>query len=257
MLFNLSKLIFLFSIFQQLLFANADDSVRFITSDGVVYSYAVITSTIKPATVVVRTSSYTTTRVKAITLENNQVTSTTEEIATEATVTSSVDVDTESPAPTTTSSTSSTSSSTTSTANIVSTLQPVNDLSSKAVIGATTPSTSVIQKTTQSSTSSSTTTSVNLVQNSAIDADAHTTSTLTPSTSKLTTTSPTTTSVSSTSSSQTASPTTSVEDGTCYVFYDDADDEYYSTFYITDSSMTVDAATTLTSTQVVYATMTL
>lgn len=242
MLFNLSKLFSLFLIFQQLRFTNADNEVRFITSDGVVYSYDVITSTIKPATVIVRTSTYTTTRVKAITLENHEVTSTTEEITTQATVLSSVDANYQpqqsNAAVTTTSSSSQ--------------ITPVTVVPSQIT-------------TSTSTTSSSTTTTqqnanTNLVQDQDIDGTTtRTTSTLTPTTTNTSTSSKTT--ITSTSSSTTYSlasePTTEVDNNTCFVYYDDPDDEYYSTAYITDSSMTVDAATTLTSTQTVYATMTL
>ncbi|CAI4515680.1 AAC_collapsed_G0025080.mRNA.1.CDS.1 [Saccharomyces cerevisiae] len=56
-------------------------------------------------------------------------------------------------------------------------------------------------------------------------------------------------------SSSTQSISVSSSDGTCYVFYDD--DDYYSTVYLTNPSQSVDAATTITSTNTIYATVTI
>lgn len=240
MLFNLSKLSIFISIFQLLQFSIAsDEAVRFITSDGVVYSYAVVTSTIKPATVIVRTSTYTTTRVREITLSNNEVTTTTENIITQATVLSSVAAESQDPSTTSTFATSSTSAA-------VLTLQP-DDVSSEA------------QDTLVSSTSStSSTASVNPIQTSDIETLVSTTSSSTPATTSNSSIHSTTSSssVPSTTSTSSVALTTDVDSGTCYVYYDDPNDEYYSTVYLTDSTQSVDAATTLTSTTIVYSTMT-
>jgi len=259
MLFNLSKLFYLFLIFQQFQFSNAADEVRFITSDGVVYSYAVVTSTIKPATVIVRTSTYTTTRVKAITLDNNQVTSTTEEITTQATLVSSVDAESEQQA---SNSVVAPAAATTSASTIVSSsvVQPVADISSQVQKTSNSPQEQPTETAILSGSPSSSSIKA-LVQTQNMEGVTRSTSTLTPS---ITTSSTGTTSITSISSSTSSSSyslatvsTTEVEDGTCFVYYDDPEDEYYSTAYITDSSQTIDAATTLTSTQTIFATMTL
>lgn len=57
------------------------DDVNLFTSDGVVYSYAVVTSTIAPPSVRVETHYYTTTRVREVTLDNSEVETTTEKLS--------------------------------------------------------------------------------------------------------------------------------------------------------------------------------
>lgn len=86
-IFNI--LFFLFTLIE----ANSNgETVKLITSDGIVYSYAVYTKTLAPARVVVKTISYTTTRVYPITLANSVVSSTTEKITEVSTVSASEQV---------------------------------------------------------------------------------------------------------------------------------------------------------------------
>lgn len=194
------------------------DDVKLFTSDGVVYSYAVVTSTIAPPSVRVETHYYTTTRVREITLDNSEVETTTEKVLTASEVTSTAQSTStssdESTSSTATSSSSSSSSQATqaSPSKSVSTLQPA----STGSMTSSTESASTISTT--SSTSSSSTSS-------------------------------------SLGSSVTPYSTVTGTDGNCSVYYED--DEYYSTAYLTDPSQSIDAATTITSTMLVYETLTL
>ncbi|CAI4550181.1 ADI_G0028460.mRNA.1.CDS.1 [Saccharomyces cerevisiae] len=216
-IFNI--LFFLFTLIE----ANSNgETVKLITSDGIVYSYAVYTKTLAPARVVVKTISYTTTRVYPITLANSVVSSTTEKITEVSTVSASEQV------------------SATQTNSLVST-STVSTISPTISSGSSTSSSSTYDIESSQSIESSGSTI------------ARTTSTLVPS-SSVDTTSRATTSMPLESSS-TQSISVSSSDGTCYVFYDD--DDYYSTVYLTNPSQSVDAATTITSTNTIYATVTI
>lgn len=197
------------------------DDVKLFTSDGVVYSYAVITSTVKPASVYVETMYYTTTLVREITLDNSRVTSTTEEVIEASTQTTST---AEAAAATAASS----SSNYIPSSRFISTLQP----SSTSSLTGSTGSASSIVSSGSSQVPSQVTSTIS--------------SSPASSTTGTTTTSP--------SSSVTPYTTLTGSDGTCSVYYED--DEYYSTAYLT-ADQSVDAATTLTSTMIVYETLTL
>ncbi|EHN02071.1 Dse2p [Saccharomyces cerevisiae x Saccharomyces kudriavzevii VIN7] len=82
----------LFLLFSSIEANSNGETVKLITSDGIVYSYAVYTKTLAPARVVVKTISYTTTRVYPITLANSVVSSTTEKITEISTVSASEQV---------------------------------------------------------------------------------------------------------------------------------------------------------------------
>lgn len=199
------------------------DDVKLFTSDGVVYSYAVITSTVKPASVYVETLYYTTTLVREITLDNSQVTSTTEEVIEASTQTTST-----AEAATATSTTASSSSYYIPSSRSISTLQPSST----------------------SSLTSSTGSASSIVSSDSSQVPSQVTSTISSSPASSTTGTTTT----SPSSSVTPYTTLTGSDGTCSVYYED--DEYYSTAYLT-GDQSVDAATTLTSTMIVYETLTL
>ncbi|QLQ82635.1 hypothetical protein HG537_0H03980 [Torulaspora globosa] len=203
-----------------LLAAVKADEVKLFTSDGVVYSYAVVTSTIAPPSVRVETHYYTTFRVRETTLADSEVQTTTEKIISASETTSLIESST-------TSTSSSYSSSETEESRSISTLMPSSVIS----LTATTGSTSSSSSTTISTTSSSDSTISSTSSQSA---------------------SPT---ISSLDSSSTTMPTVTGTDGKCTVFYDD--DEYYSTVYLTEPNQSVDAATTITSTRLVYETLTL
>lgn len=207
----------------------ADDAVKLFTSDGVVYSYAVITSTVKPASVYVETMYYTTTRVREITLDNSQVTSTTEQVIETSTQTTST-----AEAAATTSASSDATTSASSSSNYIP--------SSRSVL--------TLQPSSTSSLTSSTGSASSVVSFSSYQVPSQVTSTI--SSSLASSTSSTTTS--SPSSSVTPYTTISGSDGTCSVYYEN--DEYYSTAYLT-GDQSVDASTTLTSTMIVYETLTL
>lgn len=212
--------------------ANDDEIIKFITSDGVVYSYAIFTKTIQPAKVFVSTYHYTTTKVKLITLENLQVTSTTQEVV-QTSIISKSGVQNQ---PSITSAARTPSSS-----KVISTLTPLTE-----------------SKPTTSKLVSSASTSHSISSSSPQSEKYQTTSSTTENSSISSTHKPSTITLSPTLSSYKSALSTSIENGTCYVYFEDdeSDSEYYSTFYITNLSQTIDAATTITSTRKVYQTIT-
>ncbi|CAL9730202.1 protein Dse2p [Monosporozyma unispora] len=221
MQFQLLQL-FSFILYFFTLIVSADDAARFITKDGVIYSYAVKTKTLQPARVVVSTRYYTTVHVRQITLANNEVTSTTEQITTESTFTSSI------PAVT-----------------------AAVDNNNNAAAVTTTHASSVVSATTDVHTENTQGTKSTVIlspsQNNSPVVSETSTSLHVPTSSRIPTTITPTSEASKTSNTQTAVTTSMNDDGTCYVYFED--DEYYSTFYITAASQTVDAASTITSTR--------
>ncbi|QLL34564.1 hypothetical protein HG536_0G04260 [Torulaspora globosa] len=207
-----------------LLAAVKADEVKLFTSDGVVYSYAVVTSTIAPPSVRVETHYYTTFRVRETTLADSEVQTTTEKIISASETTSPV----ESPYSSTTPTFSSPSSSQTEESRSISTLMPSSVVSLTTNTGFTSSSSS------STSFSQSSSSAISIVSTSSQSA------------------SPT---VSSVDGSSTTRTTVTGTDGKCTVYYDDA--EYYSTVYLTEPNQSVDAATTITSTRLVYETLTL
>lgn len=198
------------------------DDVNLFTSDGVVYSYAVVTSTIAPPSVRVETHYYTTTRVREVTLDNSEVETTTEKIISASEVTSTAQ------SSSTTSSSDESTSSTSTTSTTSSSSQATQASQSRSIV-------TLQPESTVSMTSST---------NSASSSTISTTSSTSPSST-----------TSSLGSSVTPYSTVTGTDGKCSVYYED--DEYYSTFYLTDPSQSIDAATTITSTMVVYETSTI
>lgn len=198
------------------------DDVNLFTSDGVVYSYAVVTSTIAPPSVRVETHYYTTTRVREVTLDNSEVETTTEKIISASEVTSTAQ------SSSTTSSSDESTSSTSTTSTTSSSSQATQASQSRSIV-------TLQPESTVSMTSST---------NSASSSTISTTSSTSPSST-----------TSSMGSSVTPYSTVTGTDGKCSVYYED--DEYYSTFYLTDPSQSIDAATTITSTMVVYETSTI
>lgn len=207
-----------------LLAAVKADEVKLFTSDGVVYSYAVVTSTIAPPSVRVETHYYTTFRVRETTLADSEVQTTTEKIISASETTSSVESTYSSTTPTFTSS----SSTQTEESRSISTLMPSSVISLTASTGSTSSSGSA------TSSSQSAGSTITLLSTSSQSA------------------SPT---VSSLDGSSTTKTTVTGTDGKCTVFYDD--EEYYNTVYLTEPNQSVDAATTITSTRLVYETLTL
>lgn len=217
------------------------DAAKLITKDGVVYSYAVRTKTLRPATVLVSTSYYTTVQVRPITLSNNEVTSTTEQITAEATITTSVSAvlaNQESSTDITTASATqdSVDSQSTSLSQIssITTISSVSTPESKDMNVENSQYTSTLSPSQPNTLIPSQTTTLTPLTSSSY---SRIPTTITPSSQS--------TSVSNTQSAL----TTSVNSGdrVCYVYYED--DEYYSTYYITAPSQTIDAASTITSTR--------
>ena len=293
--------------------ATADKSVRYMTSDGVVYSYAVVTSTLQPARVVLSTSTYTTVRQRKVTIvaglpkvtatitptSSLSFTSTSETETTELNtvetdhnddtpvnttpdVTSSVDssVSTEIAEISSSSTTSSddnhddtavidtTSSTTTTTTTADATTDDtdttaVPDHDTDTDTDATPsepndegteeqPSSPEVDTTTSPSiteTPVQETGSIETPADHPEDSDGIYGTISTETTHSRTTLEPTPTSTPAETESINGVPITTGREGSiCYVYYDDPNDEYYSTVYITDPAQTVDAATTLTST---------
>ncbi|CCC69629.1 hypothetical protein NCAS_0D00480 [Naumovozyma castellii] len=246
------KLFFITTLFSFLLsVVGATDAkqnaIKFITSNGVVYSYAVRTKTLRPATVIVKTIEYTTTRVRQITLENSSLTSTTDTYTVASTITTS---SIETPSVTASLLEVTDSHSTYSSEKPLATFSLLDD-ASKVATTSTVVSTPSTTKTL--SPAKSTDSSISSVTSAAtMPKPSRITSTLEPS-GTTTTTSYTTTTTTSSSSTPTS---LYQENGTCYLDYD-GNDEYYSTVYITGPSQSVDAATTMTSTKIKYLTLTL
>lgn len=199
------------------------DDVNLFTSDGVVYSYAVVTSTIAPPSVRVETHYYTTTRVREVTLDNSEVETTTEKIISASEVTSTAQSSS-----TTSSADETTSSTTTTSTTSFSSSQATQASQSRSIV------------TLQPESTVSMTSSTNSASSSTISTTSSTSSSSTTG---------------SLGSSVTPYSTVTGTDGKCSVYYED--DEYYSTFYLTDPSQSIDAATTITSTMVVYETSTI
>ncbi|KAK5780934.1 hypothetical protein RI543_001321 [Arxiozyma heterogenica] len=217
------------------------DIAQLITKDGVIYSYAVRTKTLQPATVLVSTSYYTTVQVRQITLANNEVTSTTEHITTQATIITSI------PA-VLANQESSNDVITTAAAQDVADPQytSVPQISSTTTISPVSATESQVMDVKSSQyTSTLSSSQVNtLIPSQTI--------TLTPQASSsysriLTTITPTPQSTSVSNTQSILITSVNSEDRVCYVYYED--DEYYSTYYITGPSQTIDAASTITSTR--------
>lgn len=201
-------------------FTQASNDVRYFTSNGVVYSYAVITSTIRPATVYVETLYYTTTRVKQVTLSNNVISSITEKI-TETKTSSSI-----STIPTS-----------------------ITDAVSTAVV-----SSEPVYVTPSVESSVSTSSTVAVTENQSVQPSSEIVSiTLEPTSSSTEVANVTSTEAAATITSFVA--TSSVTESVCSVHTDG--DEYYVTYYLTGTNQSIDAATTITSTKTAYVTMTI
>ncbi|CCK71793.1 Dse2p KNAG_0H03790 [Huiozyma naganishii CBS 8797] len=226
--------------------AAADGAARFITKDGVVYSYAVHTKTLQPARVIVSTRYYTKTHVREITLANNEIATTTEKTAVASTITSSIQG--------------------TGGSSATGTIETMSTPATSAPTVSTTESTSDSVEQTSSTTTSTPETNVQSTSRSVLyqtlrppvsSSNAPAQTGMSRSTSTLSNVKPKTTSIPTKSALQSATHTTAApvstynDNGTCYVYYEDdvSDSDYYSTAYITDPSQSVDAATTITSTR--------
>lgn len=260
----------------------AADNAKIFTSNGVIYSYAVQTKTLQPAKLIYSTRYYTTVSVREITLAGNAVSTTTEKLLEESIFQTSVPVSVTSAkslpsvektvAPKITSSVASrvtktlspnTSKSTMSTLSLLQ--DPVKQMTSTASSSKLITTTSKVSEsaiTSYAITSSVLTTTSNTEITHVEEQQASVTPTSTIVTT--TTTNPTSliTSAPMIRSTTTLMPkndptiqTPTAIDGTCYVYEDDLNDEYYSTAYIS-GTQTVDAATTITSYRTVYKTMT-
>lgn len=265
-----------------------DENVRYITSDGVVYRYAVKTSTIAPASVVLHTRYYTTTIVREITLDNNQVTTTTEAITsasissqsisasnsnavTSSSISSSESIQTPSSSPSSLNQNDHSSFSSYISSISSTSIEPSQNIDhsqssepSQPVKSLTPESENEFLEQHNSSSSikeshveSSSTIRTSTYSESPRSSSVHYSSSV-PSSEIVTTSSssPTSSTVPSSSSFdfENKSYSISKSDGTCYVYYDD--DEYYSTVYLTESGQSVDAASTITSTRTVFKTVT-
>ena len=300
----------LFNLFTRL--ATADKSVRYMTSDGVVYSYAVVTSTLQPARVLLSTSTYTTVRQRKVTIVAGlpKVTATitptsslssisTSETETTELNTVETDHNDDTPAntiPDVTSSVDSSVSTEIAEISSSSTTSSDDNHDDTTVIDTTSSSSSTTTTTTADATTDDTDTTTvpdhdtdatpsepndggTEEQPSSPEVDTTTSPSITETpvqetgsietpadhpedadgiygtistettTHSRTTLEPTPTSTPSETESINGVPITTGREGSiCYVYYDDPNDEYYSTVYITDPAQTVDAATTLTST---------
>lgn len=286
---NLSKFVSTLTLLASL--AHAAPAVKLFTSEGVVYSYAVITSTIKPATTYVETIYYTTTEIEEITLANSKVTSSTKAVvktSTFATTSTEAMADNnsqptsavEDTQPSSTSSfaaTTSTGVSSTYTKQSVGSTENSDYSTSDAepssssrstkktsTITSPTSSQEEISSTITSPTSSQEEISSTIASPTSSQEEISSTintsrSTITPSPSS----SEQRDAISSTGNlDEIAYTTTYNEDGFCEVYYadadeDDSDDDYYTTIYLTDENQSVDAYTTYTSTRIFYQTVSL
>lgn len=272
---NLSKFVSTLTLLASL--AHAAPAVKLFTSEGVVYSYAVITSTIKPATTYVETIYYTTTEIEEITLANSKVTSSTKAVvktSTFATTSTEAMADNnsqptsavEDTQPSSTSSfaaTTSTGVSSTYTKQSVGSTENSDYSTSDAEPSSSsrsTKKTSTITSPTSSQEEISSTIASPTSSQEEISSTINTSrSTITPSPSS----SEQRDAISSTGNlDEIAYTTTYNEDGFCEVYYadadeDDSDDDYYTTIYLTDENQSVDAYTTYTSTRIFYQTVSL
>lgn len=272
---NLSKFVSTLTLLASL--AHAAPAVKLFTSEGVVYSYAVITSTIKPATTYVETIYYTTTEIEEITLANSKVTSSTKAVvktSTFATTSTEAMADNnsqptsavEDTQPSSTSSfaaTTSTGVSPTYTKQSVGSTENSDYSTSDAEPSSSsrsTKKTSTITSPTSSQEEISSTIASPTSSQEEISSTINTSrSTITPSPSS----SEQRDAISSTGNlDEIAYTTTYNEDGFCEVYYadadeDDSDDDYYTTIYLTDENQSVDAYTTYTSTRIFYQTVSL
>lgn len=259
---------------------SAADNAKIFTSNGVIYSYAVQTKTIQPATVIFSTRYYTTVKVKEVTLTDNAISTTTEELVRESVFETSVpisvtstqnllSIETTNPPATIISSnkhvTTTLSPTTLAKTTIVSPLlwqdlerQTTSTIGESVIENTPTPAAvaSVHSASTALITSSTPVSNVEEQQVNVTPTSTSLTSTITNS-QLLITSAPTSRSTTTLAPTYDLTIQTSSNiDGTCYVYDDDLNDEYYSTAYISGTE-TVDAATTITSFKTVYKTMTI
>lgn len=244
-----------------------DNKTRYITSDGVVYRYAVKTSTIAPASVILHTRYYTTTFISEITLENNEVSTMTEKITSASVSSQSVGSSDITDSSSNVSTTSENNSSSSSSENqdgrssfssfISSAFSYSDDASVPTDSSESAESSQTIEPSVKSLTSESIITEKTHSSSDSILHSADHSDSLPSSTTNTAFSSSITSSAAVSSSSfvfGNKSYSISKSDGTCYVYYED--DEYYSTVYLTESGQSVDAARTITSTRTAYKTVT-
>lgn len=258
---NLSKFVSTLTLLASL--AHAAPAVKLFTSEGVVYSYAVITSTIKPATTYVETIYYTTTEIEEITLANSKVTSSTKAVVKTSTfATTSTEAMADNNSQPTSAVEDTQPSSTISFAATTST--GVSSTYTKQSVGSTensgySTSDAEPSSSSRSTKNTSTITSPTSSQEEISSIINTSRSTITPSPSS----SDQRDVISSIGNlDEIAYTTTYNEDGFCEVYYadadeDDSDDDYYTTIYLTDENQSVDAYTTYTSTRIFYQTVSL